>query len=156
MAEIVISNPDINMDVHMYWSYDCKELVAHLDSQLNTKGIRPDTHPLVADLCSGAGAVADLLIQRGWQPNKITCIDWSKTVSKLAPGAQWRYWDLKELSRAIKLAQPIPDECQVNRHGFDLVTLFGGFLGIENEVAVCNYLIKPSGCIIAVSSLTAY
>ena len=153
MIEILIPDPDFNKDKWVDWSHNNERNAKYLDSKLSEGGVTPSTHPIVVDLCAGAGSIAELLIERGWQPANITCVDQVRASGNLAPEANWYFWNIKALGEAIILRQSIPEEIQIFRQSFDLITLFGGFLGKVYEEAVCSYLIKPSGKVIAISSL---
>lgn len=153
--ELVISQPCINMELCYAWAEGKgrESAISFLDDRLKRRGVGSDTHPVVADLCAGSGAIAGLLLKRGWQPNSITCVDRRKILYEIAPGIKWLYWDLEALGQSLRLAEPIPDQLQDYKQSFDLVTLFNGYLGSEIEELICNYLVRPSGVVICASSL---
>lgn len=155
VPEIIIAKPDFNNYYEASWSDGNQEHIEVLDFWLAYYGVNPATHPLAADLCAGTGAIASRLIEKGWRPEDITCFDQAVPFKPMVQDVQWRYWDLSSLGNSLLAAREmlIPAEVQGFRSRFNLITLWGGFLGKKIEKAVGHYLLKPGGVMIASSSL---
>lgn len=153
MTEIVLSEPNFNLMLHTDFSHNSQVQIDVLDLCLKKWQVTPAAHPLAVDLCSGQGAIPALLVERGWNPRDITCIDWTLIRKPFIEGANWLCWDLKEMATLLLRGCPMPIEVERYAQKFDLVTLFLGLLGTENERALVNYFVKPNGVIIASSHL---
>lgn len=143
--EILITDPTINQDEHTGWSYNDIRLRNSLQRRLASAKVTPVSHPSVADLCSGKGAIASMFADLGWNPENITCIDRAVPKRLYIEGAAWRYWDLAALGETLTLDRPIPPEIRKYQHTFDVVTLYLGF--IRNEEVLCNFLVREGGIV---------
>ncbi len=76
MLDIVIDKPRLN-EMGIFASYSHNDsLISHaLDTQRQKAGITPHDFPRAVDLCAGDGSLARYLVDRGWDPKNITCID---------------------------------------------------------------------------------
>lgn len=128
MAEIIVSSPQINTMSRLWRRY------SYSDSSMGVMGksrrefykalkdgnLNPETSPLVAELAAGDGSYAGMLVQRGWPETNITCFDIHESPEPLVPNANWRYWDLAELSEALASSRPLPEGVEALRGRFDL------------------------------------
>src|SRR3989304_3825264 len=120
MKEIVIADPSFNSDPQSDWSfrYPADSSAMFKEFQLRRK-ITPNTHPLACDLFAGQGGVTAILLEQGWLPNNITCIDigkpenhtvlygdWASTQKAVI--RKWKHWDLAALATALFKKQPLP------------------------------------------------
>lgn len=151
MAEILITEPRPNRDYRS--SYSFNDPFAHevVRDCFPDWGITPQTHPRAADICAGDGSWARLLVDNGWKPEDILCVDRCRSLGPLVEGVKWEYWDVDALRDRLLTARfhlegptEIPEGVAVHQGKFDLViVLLGAERRAANEVA--NYLVRPGG-----------
>ncbi len=139
-----------NDEILRRWTYsvDGGSMRSFIIEYLNSKKINPSTHPKVMDLCSGDGSLAAILIENGWNPSNITCVDLFKSPSPLIYGVNWKYLNIShDLVLKVRNGQGVKKEFSLLEHSFDLVTLFQGYERSDIEQEACEYFVKSSGFI---------
>ncbi len=124
--EIVIQHPEKNTTSFRDFSYTHPGLSQRRLEELCAKqGITPATHPKVCDLFAGEGAMSFILKAHGWQYENITCIDNQRPnrIYPLVGKVQWRFWDLRELTKALMHQEYLPEEVLAYKGKFDLVVM---------------------------------
>lgn len=151
MTEVVITNPEFNFNHRTGYSYYDKFAHDIVRRQLKAgRGINPQTHPKVADVCAGDGSWARIFIDNGWKPEDILCIDQFRSRVSLIEGVAWRYWDVAELGvRLLTGDAAIPNEVLEWQGKFDIVVLINSGInhGIVQEV--CRFLVRSQGQILS-------
>src|SRR3989344_7331928 len=134
-------DPIINPESRHFrrWTYEVSHGMDRgwISDHLNQVGVSPEFYPNVCDLCSGDGSVAAILVENGWEPSRITCVDQFKSPSPLVVGVNWNYFNITDLVWALRNGQEIPDDISRLRNLFDLVTLFQGYAGMDIDGAAC-------------------
>lgn len=145
IKEIVRSNPDVSIVPQgaRRWNYHKTTEVGTFYDALQKEGITTETHPLALDLATGDGTYARLLVDRGWNPANITCVDYSQSPTPLVRGCTWLYWDLVELYESLRRnATRFPREIANLRGSFDLVIFQGCYIP---EGGICDFFVRPNG-----------
>ena len=147
-----IENPQLNPEEVRYrrWSYLVKDGMDRrwLIDKLERNSVTPVKHQKVCDLCSGDGSIPAILVDNGWKPGQITCIDQFKSPEPLVEGVDWKYLDISLLVWAIRRGAEIPEDLKKLQHSFDLVTLFQSHAGMDIDAEACKYFAKPGGYIL--------
>ncbi len=142
MAEILITDPFINESCGKSYSSGVgRKTTLEL---LRKHNLSPNTHPRVVDLCAGEGSWAKILIERGWDPNHIVCIDRRRPENPPPEGVKWEYWDLRALATSLRNRTPLPKEVAVYRRSFDLAVMTYG-LGSREGRPLFKFFVKPQG-----------
>ncbi len=146
--KVTIENPELNpIDQGLRrWTYELgnrtkKRFVEHLKED----GVTPLTHPKAIDLCAGDGSMAQILIENGWSPKNITCVDQFVTKTPLADGAKWKYINLGALASSLKIEEDLEPEIVQMKGNYDIVTLVQGHMGRVEEQAIVKFFTKPNG-----------
>ena len=124
--EIVIFHPQENTDPLRSFSLTHSGLSSRRFNEFCVaQRITPATHPTACDLFAGQGEMSLILKDHGWDSRNITCIDLCHPNSDgpLVTGAQWLFWDLRELTKAIMRQESLPKAVLENRGKFDLVVM---------------------------------
>lgn len=154
MHEIIIGNPQVNNDPWRRVTFQAEALVTYIGRILSAKGVTPATHGRVIDLCAGDSSIGKILVENGWNPKDILCIDKKRTETPLVEGLRWEYWDLKELAESLKRDLTLPHEISLRKGKFDLVSCWYGVdqeydksLLNEEIRLLCNFFVSPGGFI---------
>ena len=109
--------------------------------------VTPATHPRVVDLFTGDGSIAKMIMNMGWQPDNITCIDQCISPTPVVQGVHWEYMYLHSLAHALKYHLAIPSKVEHYRHAFDVVMEWLGY-GDPKDIAILyKFFARPGGYI---------
>lgn len=145
MGELIIENPVINDDFYRRYAYEDSRFRSTFGEWLCRREITPKVYPRVLDLCAGDGSISKILVNHGWDPKNMTCVDRHKSPTPLIKGATWRYWDLEVLADYLNERREIPEEILEYKNVYDLVVLWNGFLRKTTEIAVCKFFVRSEG-----------
>ncbi len=101
-----------------------------LGSHLAKNDVNPASHPTAIDLCAGDGSIARILVDLGWNPDDITCIDLHRSRNPLVTDVRWLHWDLEALLETINDSGPLPGVVEGYKGYFDIAILAQGNMGI--------------------------
>ena len=146
--EIIINSPRLNPDylASRTYQYD-QSLVAN---KIVGADISPVTHPKAIDLFAGNGSVARLLSEGEWKEENIVCVDLCQPKNPLVERAQWCYWDLIQLLKAISHPESIPEEISQFRRCFDIVAIAQGPITSSDVEVLGGYFKSKDGVIIPI------
>jgi hypothetical protein len=144
MREILIAQPLTNTDPYRNYSLQDKKFTNETEVFM-LGAITPGNYPKAIDLCSGDGALALFLIQRGWKPENITCVDRYISPTPLVTGVSWLYMDLNLLATALETHEPVPSCIGQLRGAFDVVTHIQGYLQRDEQKYVNEFFIRDKG-----------
>ena len=110
--------------------------------------ISPERFPLAVDLFAGDGSWAKRLVDNGWAPANITCVDIARTETPLVDGVNWLYLDLAALAHVANRGHLHGQVGQL-RGRFDLAfSSFGAIstYGAEDTADIlCGFFIRRGG-----------
>ena len=147
MSEILISHPEVNQDFQRNYSYRDGWARDMMPVVLRELGISPASHPNAIELFAGDGSWARMLVDNGWNEESLTCIDMRKSPTPLVPKADWLYWDLSQLARALLEHSDLPPEAASLQGKFNLVYSFYGDQSMAAEDALGSFFVSPGGIV---------
>ena len=145
MREILIAHPYPNSNLLPIRRASLEAGFHREQNYFSHHQINPNRYPKVCDLSSGDGAIALFLIQKGWKPQDITCIDKYTSTTPLADGVIWEYIDLQALADTLIYGGKLPDEVEKMRESFNLVTHAYSHLLYPYEATVNRFFVQPGG-----------
>ena len=150
MSNILIENPKVNPELKKLrqWSnipQTKKDILEHLSDW----EVKPTTHKKAVDICAGDGTVAALLLEAGWRPEYVLCVDQYQSPTPLVPDdIRWEFLDIQALYNALQSDSELPNTVKQHHGQYDLaIALFGDNLipsAIEVERVICGFFAKES------------
>lgn len=119
--------------------------------------VTAEKFPRAVDLFAGDGSWARRLIDNGWKPENITCIDIYVSPTPLVEGVNWRHMNLVALYEALKKRAILPTEVESLRGGWDLTTmsygsvLYGGDQYSDKRIS--RFFTRPKGIMLVQRTL---
>ena len=108
--------------------------------------LTPINHRYAVDLCSGDGVMAEILVNLGWNPRDIVCIDKFSSPTPLVTDARWLYVDLTQWADAITGNEPVPPIFMSMKSTFHIViSAMTMEVPLQKIETVSNFLLAPGG-----------
>lgn len=142
---IIIENPQLAdpSDLGNY-THEHPVFAKELAKMIKFAGLTPQSFPLVADLFSGSGSVAEILVKMGWGEKKITCIDRERPVRPLVD-SPFLFWRFDRLYLSILEGLKLPPEVEKHRGQFDLVFVVQTHIESHYMSVLGSFFLRPGG-----------